>query len=123
MLEDLEELITFFTRFGAFKYLIMLFSLCNGPTSWQHLINNTLFNFLHYFVQAYLNNIFNYSKTLKDHYLHVQQVLECLRKVGIQANVNKCKFHIQNTKFFGLIISIKGIQIDPQKVSTIFDWA
>ena len=41
----------------------------------------------------------------------------------IQANVDKCKFRIQKTKFIGLIISIKDIQIDLLKVSTIFNLA
>ena len=50
MSEDSEELTTFLTRFGAFKYLVMPFGLCNGPVSWQHLINDTLFDFLHRFV-------------------------------------------------------------------------
>ena len=67
MLEDLEKLTIFFTRFGAFKYLVMLFKLCNGLASWQHFINNTLFNFLYHFIQAYLDHIFIYSKTLKDY--------------------------------------------------------
>ena len=122
MSEDSEELTTFLTRFGAFKYLVMPFGLCNGPASWQHLINDTLFDFLHRFVQAYLDDILVYSKTLKDHRLHVRQVLERLREAGIQADVDKCEFHVQETKFLGLIISTKGIQIDPHKVSTILDW-
>ena len=50
MFKDSEELNTFLTRFGAFKYLIMQFGLFNGTASWQYLINNTLFDFLHYFV-------------------------------------------------------------------------
>ena len=50
MSEDLEELITFLIRFNGFKYLIMPCDLCNGPASWQHLINNTIFDCLHYFV-------------------------------------------------------------------------
>ena len=123
MSEDSEELTTFLTRFGAFKYLVMPFGLCNRPASWQHLINNTLFDFLHRFVQAYLDDIFIYSKTLKDHRSHVRQVLERLREVGIQADVDKCEFHVQKTKFLGLIISTEGIQMDPLKVSTILDWA
>ena len=121
MSEDSEELTTFLTRFGAFKYLVMPFGLCNGPASWQHLINDTLFDFLHRFVQAYLDDIFIYSKTLKDHRSHVRQVLERLREVGIQADVDKCEFHVQKTKFLGLIISTEGIQMDPLKVSTILD--
>ena len=64
MFGDSDEFTTFLTKFGAFKYLIMPFGLCNRPTSWQHPINNTLFDLLHRFVQAYLDNIFIYSKTL-----------------------------------------------------------
>lgn len=45
-----EKLTTFFTRFSTFKYLVMPFGLCNKPIFWQHLINNTLYNFLHCFV-------------------------------------------------------------------------
>ena len=47
MSKDSEELTTFLTRFGAYKYLIMPFDLCNGPISWHYLINNILFDFLH----------------------------------------------------------------------------
>lgn len=32
--EDSEELITFLTKFGAFKYFVILFGLCNGPALW-----------------------------------------------------------------------------------------
>ena len=78
MSEDSKELTTFLTRFGTFKDLVILFSLCNRPASWQHHINNTLPDFLHCFVQVYLDGIFVYSKTLKDHRLHVRQVLERL---------------------------------------------
>ena len=94
MSEDLEELTTFLIRFGAFKYLVMPFGLCNGPTSWQHLINNTLFNFLYSLIQAYLDDILIYSNTLKDHRLHVCQVLERLREAGIQADIDKYEFHV-----------------------------
>ena len=78
MSENSEELTTFLTRFGAFKYLVMPFCLCNGPASWQHLINDTLFDFLHRFVQTYLDDILIYNKTLKEHYSHVCQVLQHL---------------------------------------------
>ena len=69
--EDSEELTIFLIRFSAFKYLVMLFGLCNGLASWQYLINNKLFNFLHRFIQAYVDDIFIYSKTLKEYHSHV----------------------------------------------------
>ena len=102
MSEDPEELTTFLTRFGTFKYLIMPFSVCNGLASWQHLINDTLFDFLYRFVQVHFDDILIYSKTLKD-------VLQRLQEAGLKVDINKCKFHVQETKFLGLIVSIKGI--------------
>ena len=123
MVEDSEELTIFLTRFSTIKYLVMLFGLCNGPALWQYLINDTLFNFLYRFIQAYPNDILIYSKALKDHRLYNRQVLKQLRRAGIQADLDKCEFHIQKTKFFDLIISTEGIKIDPHKVSTILDWA
>ena len=109
MSEDSKELTIFLTRFDTFKYMVMPFGLCNGPASWQHLINDTLFDFLHCFVQAYLDNILIYSKTLKEYYSHVHQVLQHLRETGLYADIDKCKFHVQGTKFFGLIVSTEGI--------------
>ncbi len=109
MSKDSEELTIFLTRFDAFKYLVILFGLCNGPASWQHLINDTLFNFLYCFIYAYLDNILIYSKKLKKHRFHICQVLQYLQEAKLQVNINKCEFHVQKTKFLGLIISIKGI--------------
>ena len=37
-----EDLTTFNTRFGAYKYLVLPFSLCNGPATFQRFINETL---------------------------------------------------------------------------------
>ena len=46
-----------------------------------------------------------------------------LRKFGIQANVNKYKFHITETKYLGLIISKNGIKMDLAKVEAIKNWS
>jgi hypothetical protein len=67
MREENKDLITFRTCFGAFKYRVMLFRLINGPASYQHFMNDVLFDYLDKFTSAYLDNIFIYSETLKEH--------------------------------------------------------
>lgn len=59
---------------------------------------------------------------LKDHYLYAYYVLKRLRKAEIEANINKCKFCVQKTKFFNIIIFIEDTEIDLQKVGIILDW-
>ena len=49
-------------------------------------------------------------------------VLAKLREFGIQADVDKCKFHVTETKYLGLIISTEGIKMDLAKVEAIWNW-
>ena len=46
-------------------------------------------------------------------------VLVKLYEFGIQADVDKCKFHMTKMKYLGLIISTKGIKMDPAKIEVI----
>ena len=66
-----EELTTFRTRFGSYKYKVLPFGLYNGPLTFQHFINDTLFDFLDDFVTAYIDNILVYSDNLAEHKGHV----------------------------------------------------
>lgn len=75
MSDNSEKLAIFLIGFDAFKYLIILFSLYNSLASWQHLINDILFDFLHCFIQAYLDNILIYNKTIKKYDSYVCQFL------------------------------------------------
>ena len=46
-----------------------------------------------------MDNILIYSSNLKKHKDHVRLVLAKLREFGIQANVDKCKFYVTETKY------------------------
>ena len=59
-----EDLTTMATRFGAFKWKILLFGLTGGPVSWQRFINNVLWEYLNKFCIAYLDDILIYSQNL-----------------------------------------------------------
>ena len=118
-----EDLTTMATRFGAFKWKVLLFGLTGGPASWQRFINDVLWEYLNRFCTAYLNDILIYSSNLREHKEHVRLVLAKLCEFGIQADVDKCKFHVAETKYLGLIISTDGIKIDPAKVEVIQNWS
>ena len=118
-----EDLTTFNSRFGAYKYKVLPFGLTGGPASWQHFINDVLFEYLDKFCTAYLDDILIYSRNLKQHRQHVRGVLTKLREAGIQADVDKCEFHVTETKYLGLIISTDGIKMDPEKIKAIMEWS
>jgi transposase InsO family protein len=119
---DDEELTTFRTRYGAYKYKVLPFGLTNGPSTFQRYINDTLMGYLDEFCSAYIDDILIYSNNLAEHRIHVGRVLERLRGAGLQADVDKCEFHVTTTKFLGFIIGVDGITVDPEKVAAVATW-
>jgi hypothetical protein len=69
----------------------------------------------------YLNDIIVYNNSKKKYIKHVQKILQKLREANIQANVDKCEFHIIETKFLEMIIDRDDIKIDLEKMKTIVE--
>lgn len=119
---DAEELTTFRTRYGAYKYKVLPFGLTNGPSTFQRYINETLMGYLDDFCSAYIDDILVYSSNELEHQEHVTKVLARLRDAGLQADIDKCEFHVTKTKFLGFIVGVEGIAVDPDKISAVKDW-
>ncbi len=100
----------------------MLFKLINESTFFQHYINDVLFNCLHKFCQIYLNDILIYSKILKKHRTHVKEMLNKLREVNLQIDIDKYKFKIQKISFLKLLIFINDLRMNSWKVDVIRSW-
>jgi len=119
---DSEELTTFRTRYGTYKYKILPFGLSSGPATYQRYMNEVLFDYLDDFCTAYLDDILIYSDNVLEHEIHVSKVLARLREAGLQVDIKKTEFHVTRTKFLGFIISTSGLEVDPDKIATITQW-
>ena len=100
----------------------MPFGLANAPSLFQNFMNNILYRMLDEFYITYIDDILIYNNSKKKHQTHVQKVFAAFQKVRLQADINKCEFHVTKISYLGLIISIKGIRIDPKKVEAIQNW-
>ena len=88
---DSEDLTTFRTRYGSYKFKVMPFGLTNGPASFQRFINITLGEYLDDFATAFIDDILIYSETMEEHIEHVKKVLQRLREAGLQASLGKAQ--------------------------------
>ena len=112
----------FCTQYDHFKYMIMPFDLFNVPATFQAYINKALAGIIDVFCVVYLNDILIYSNLLKEHWGHIRQILKCLYKFQLFANLKKCAFAVQQVDFLGFIISVEGVMMNPSQISTIADW-
>ena len=98
----------FRTRYGHFEYLVMPFGLCNAPASFQSYINDALYEYLDDFCITYMDDVLVYSKgTLEEHIQQVRKVLQRLHERELYVKLEKCEFHVQETRFLGFITSGK----------------
>ena len=89
-----EDLTTFCTRYGTYKYQVVPFSLTNRLAAFQCFINETLMDYLDDFVTAFVDNLLIYSQNAVEHEIHVKKVLEWLHTAGLQASIKKCEFNV-----------------------------
>ncbi len=114
-----ENLTTFRIRFDVYKYRVLSFELCNKSITYQHYMNDVFFNYLDDFVFAYINDILIYNNTKAKYIEHVKKVLQRLREIELQTNINKCEFSVHETKYLRLIVNRDEIKMNSFKMKTI----
>ncbi len=82
-------------------------------------MNDILINYLNEFVITYLNDIIVYNNSKKKHIQHVRKILQRLRETNIQTDVDKCVFHITETKFLDMIVERDDIKMNLEKIKAI----
>lgn len=102
----------------GFEFLIMPLRLTNSSTSVQSFIIETQVMFLDSYFIAYLGDIFIFSDTLDEYWIHVQTVLEKLSGAELHIRSVKHKFHKNIVRFLELIIGRGGVKMDPDKVAS-----
>ena len=110
----------FRTRYGQFKYQVMPFELSNAIASLQEYINKTLAEKLDIFFIVYLDDILIYTEDPGQPHLDaVRWVLGQLRKYGLFANLKKCRFHQDEVRFLGFVVSSKGIKMEEERIEAV----
>ena len=110
----------FRTRYGYFEYQVMPFGLTNAPASFQGFINKILAEKLDIFVIVYLDDILIYTDDNRDgHIAAVWWVLGQLKKYLLYANLKKCRFHQEEVRFLGYVVSSEGIRMEDERIEVV----
>jgi hypothetical protein len=117
--EEEQEKTAFITPFGAYCYTTMSFGLKNAGATYQRAIQAYFKRQLNKNVEAYVDDVV--VKTRKSSILinDLEETLASLREYRWKLNPNKCVFGVPSGKLVGFIISHRGIETNPDKISAI----
>ena len=87
----------------------------------ENLLFSTVQAFLGIFIFVYLDNIFIYFDTLKDHIDHIKQVCLKLCEHQLYASAKKSQFFADKLKILGYYIDNQGIYADSLKIEKIIN--
>ena len=110
----------FRTDMGSFEFLVLPFGLTNAPPAFVRMLNRVFpFGEFKGYLAVYIDDLLIFSRTQREHLLHVKSVLETLRKHKLFVKGSKCVFGAQEVEFLGHIVGANGIKTDPAKVEAI----
>lgn len=112
----------FSTTSGHFQYCLMPYGLFCEPNVFQCLINDLLRDMVGHYVITYIDDILIYSPNEESHVEHVKAVLSWLLNNHLYIKAKKCEFLVPQVAFLGYVISIKGVTMDVDKISTVTAW-
>jgi hypothetical protein len=98
-----------------YEFTRMPFGLSNAPRTFQMAMNN-MFNNIPY-IKIYLDDLLIHSKSEKEHYEHLKEVLTILKNNNISINFNKTNIWKKEVTYLGHIISKDGVKADVSRVS------
>jgi hypothetical protein len=113
---------TFVSRYGLYKFTVMLFGLTNALADFMYMINKVFMEYLDKFVMGFIDDILVYSRNEGEHEGHLRLVLQKLQDHKLYAKLSKCEFYLKQVAFWGHVISKGGISVDLSKVQDVLSW-
>ncbi|KAL0444453.1 UNVERIFIED_CONTAM: hypothetical protein Slati_2168000 [Sesamum latifolium] len=70
-------------------------------------------------MEVYVDDILVKSKKRQQHTEDLKECFDQLRKYGVKLNPQKCTFGVEGGKFLGYLVTQRGIEANPDKITAI----
>jgi hypothetical protein len=97
----------------------MPFGLRNAGATYQRCMLHVFGDHIGRTVEAYVDDIVVKSRKANDLVDDLRIAFECLRANGVKLNPEKCVFGVPRGMLLGYIVSQRGIEPNPEKVSAL----
>jgi len=93
----------FTTPFGHYEWNVMPFGLKNAPSEFQRIMNDILNPFSHFAI-VYIDDVLIYSKSIDEHWKHLNLFLDIIKTNGLVVSAKKIKLFQTKIRFLGFDI-------------------
>ncbi|CAL1411103.1 unnamed protein product [Linum trigynum] len=114
-----EEKTAFMTPFGNFCFVGMPFGLKNTGATYQRMIDTVFSRQIGRNIEAYVDDLIVKTKPGNSHLEDLRETFEALREHNLRLNPLKCVFGAEAGKFLGFMITKRGIEVDPKKITAV----
>jgi hypothetical protein len=97
----------------------MPFGLWNAGATYQRCMQHVFGKHIGPIIEAYVDDIVVKSKKVSDLVDDLDIAFKCLKEKNIRLNPDKCVFGVPRGMLLGFIVSERGIEANPEKISTI----
>jgi hypothetical protein len=117
--EEDQEKTAFITLFGAYCYTTMSFGLKNAGATYHRAIQTYFKRQLKKNVEADVDGVVVKTRNSDTLIADIEETSASLREYRWKLNPNKCVFGVPSGKLLSFIISHRGIEANPKKISAI----
>lgn len=122
MAEDDKPKTAFVTPLGFWEFNRMPQGITNAPSTFQRLMERCMGDLHLKEVLVFLGDLIIFLDTLEEHEDRLLRVLHRLKDYGLKLSPEKCKFFQASVRYLGHIVSEKGAETDPEKISALKSW-
>ena len=113
------EKTTFITSRGLYFYNVIPFGLRNTGATYQRLITRIFQPLIGKTMEVYIDDMLVKSKELPSHMMQLQETFELLQRYDIKLNHLKCAFGVSSGKFWGFMVTQRGIEANPIQLKEV----
>jgi hypothetical protein len=112
---------SFITPFGAYCYQMMPFGLKNAGATFQRCMRHVFGELIGCIIEVYIDDIVIKSKKMGGLVPDLTEVFTKLRQHGVKLNPEKCVFGVPRGVLLVFVVSKRGIEANPEKISAIME--
>ena len=116
---DSQERTAFSTCSGHYEFRVMPFGLCNGPSTFQRLMESVLMGLSRSRCMVYLDDVMVIGRNFTEHLENLREVFGRFRQANLKLQPEKCFLASSEVLYLGYVVSREGILADVQKVEAV----